>query len=445
MGWSWTPGDVDVPELTERGSFREVVLAGRLAAALSRINLRDGQPWLDDNRVAKSIRDLERAAGHQLMEVNQAATELLLKGTVVDGLPDWDNGRPQPTRYIDFEHPENNDFLVINQFKVELTSGRGHVIPDAVLFANGIPIVVAEFKSPGIENPIHEAINQLLRYSNQRRELFPTLYDDHEGVEKLFHTNQLLIASDFFEARAATIGAPPEAYLEWADTSPVPLGTVAEELGIISADVGANNYSPLLEEAKGELLAIGPEQSECVGTPLFFRRQEQRPEDLRKAQGAALQSQQVLTAGMLRPAHLLDLIRNFTVFQQVDGKTRKVVAHDLLQAVARVNRTCGRKKCGYVVDYIGVARHLNEALKEYDGEDTEGALIDINVELPVERIRQEVAKVGFWKNSDQRELLTRHLVRDLNASGVCLPGKERDIAQRLVALAKENHVNLVKK
>ena len=42
--------------------------------------------------------------------------------------------------------------------------------------------------------------------------------------------------------------------------------------------------------------------------------------------GRTLQSQQILTAGMLRPAHLLDLIRNFTVFQQVDGKTRKVVA-----------------------------------------------------------------------------------------------------------------------
>jgi outer membrane protein assembly factor BamA len=42
-----------------------------------------------------------------------------------------------------------------------------------------------------------------------------------------------------------------------------------------------------------------------------------------------------------------------------------------------VNRTCSLKKCGYVVDYIGVARHLNDALKEYDGEDTEGALIDI--------------------------------------------------------------------
>lgn len=319
MGWSWIEGDVDVAELTERESFREVLLKDRLAEALKRVNLRDVQPWLDDARVEKAIRDLERVSGHRLMEINQAATELLLKGTVSDGLPDWDNGRPQPIRYIDFEHPEKNDFLVVNQFKVELTSGRGHVIPDAVLFINGIPIVVAEFKSPGIENPMHEAINQLLRYSNQRRELFPTIYTDNEGVEKLFHTNQILIASNFFEARAATIGAPPEAYLEWADTSPVHMSTVAEELGIISANDD-------LEEAKGELLGVGPEQTERVGTPLFFRHTEQRPEALRSAQGAVLQSQQVLTAGMLRPAHLLDLIRNFSVFQQVDGKTRKVVA-----------------------------------------------------------------------------------------------------------------------
>ena len=319
MGWSWIEGDVDVAELTERENFREVLLKGRLAEALRRINLRDGQPWLDEARITKSIRDLSPPTVHRVMEVNQAATELLLKGTVVDGLPDWDNCRPQPIRYIDFEHPEKNDFLVVNQFKVELTSGRGHVIPDAVLFINGIPIVVAEFKSPGIENPMHEAINQLLRYSNQRRELFPTLYTDNEGVEKLFHTNQLLIASNFFEARAATIGAPPEAYLEWSDTSPVPMSTVAEELGIISANDD-------LEEAKGELLAVGPEQTERVGTPLFFRHTEQRPEALRSAHGAGLQSQQILTAGMLRPVHLLDLIRNFTVFQQVDGKTRKVVA-----------------------------------------------------------------------------------------------------------------------
>jgi len=88
MGWEWLEGDVDVPELTERTSFCEVLLKDRLAAALRKISLRDGQPWLDDARIAKAIRDLEQAAGHRLMEINQTATELLLKGTVVDGLSD---------------------------------------------------------------------------------------------------------------------------------------------------------------------------------------------------------------------------------------------------------------------------------------------------------------------------------------------------------------------
>jgi type I restriction enzyme R subunit len=96
------------------------------------------------------------------------------------------------------------------------------------------------------------------------------------------------------------------------------MSTVAEELGMLST-------SPEQVEAEQEVAALGPEQSERAGTPLFFRKPEQRPIAMRSAH-ATLQSQQVLAAGMLRPAHLLDLVRNFTVFQQVDGKTRKVVA-----------------------------------------------------------------------------------------------------------------------
>ena len=77
------------------------------------------------------------------------------------------------------------------------------------------------------------------------------------------------------------------------------------------------------------------------------------------------------------------LLTGFDVpVEQVLYLDRKIVAHDLLQAIARVNRTSGSKKCGYVVDYIGVARHLNDALKDYDGEDVEGSLIDISSELP---------------------------------------------------------------
>jgi len=273
MGWEWIEADPDLPESTERASSREVLLEGRLAKSLRAINLRDGQPWLDDARIEKMIRDLEQAAGHRLMEVNEAVTELLLKGTVVDGLADWDQGRPQPVRYIDFEQWDNNDFLVINQFKVELTSGQGHVLPDGVLFVNGIPLVVAEFKSPGIEEPIAAAINQLLRYSNQRREVWPTLYQEHEGVQRLFRTNQLLIASDFFEARAGTLGAPPEAYLEWSDTSPVAPAAVLAELRQSPTVEAAGDSAPdATRQGAEQLLGVGPEQSGRAGKSLFFER-----------------------------------------------------------------------------------------------------------------------------------------------------------------------------
>jgi type I restriction enzyme, R subunit len=60
-----------VPELTECGSFGEVLLKERLAASLRKLNLRDGQPWLDNVHIARAIHDLEQAGGHWLMEINQ--------------------------------------------------------------------------------------------------------------------------------------------------------------------------------------------------------------------------------------------------------------------------------------------------------------------------------------------------------------------------------------
>jgi len=62
----------------------------------------------------------------------------------------------------------------------------------------------------------------------------------------------------------------------------------------------------------------------------------------------------------------------------------------------------------------------------------------------VEGIQQEVRKVGFWKNDAMLELLTRALVRDLNNTRIHCKKGERDLAQRLVALAKEKHVQLTR-
>ena len=71
------------------------------------------------------------------------------------------------------------------------------------------------------------------------------------------------------------------------------------------------------------------------------------------------------------------------------------------------------------------------------------AALAVTLEM-VDRIRQELRKVGFWKNDDMRELLTRALVRDLDRAGICRAGGERDLAQRLVALARENHEYLTR-
>jgi hypothetical protein len=63
MGWQWIEGDSDVPELTERANFREVLLKVRLANALRKLNLRDGQPWLDDDRNPPHHREAGKGRG----------------------------------------------------------------------------------------------------------------------------------------------------------------------------------------------------------------------------------------------------------------------------------------------------------------------------------------------------------------------------------------------
>ena len=91
-----------------------------------------------------------------------------------------------------------------------------------------------------------------------------------------------------------------------------------------------------------------------------------------------------------------------------------------------------------------VRRVLEACLPEPDADATRRtATINTTLDI-VERLRQEVKKVGFWKNATMRELLTKQLVRDLDSSGICPTGKARDLAQRLVALAKENHEALVR-
>jgi len=79
MGRQWIEGDTDLPEFTERQSLREVLLKDRLAAAPRKLNLRDGQPWLDDERIGRIIEKMEKPGGPPLMDRTEAAIRVLLK------------------------------------------------------------------------------------------------------------------------------------------------------------------------------------------------------------------------------------------------------------------------------------------------------------------------------------------------------------------------------
>lgn len=272
MGWKVVTGNLDEPSATGRESFREVLLKDDLRKALRRINTRDGEPWLDDDRVSQAISALDRITAPRLMEANEEATELLLKGTTVAGLDDWDNGRERTIHFIDWDHPENNELLAINQFRVDCPKGQAKefIAPDITLFINGIPVGVVECKSPGVHEPIATAVDQLRRYSNQRKA--DGEVEDNEGNEKLFFTNQLLIATSYDEARVGSIGSSLTHFLEWKDPAPVSLDQVKTELG-----------------------------------------------------KDTLSSQNRLVAGMLRREHLLDIIRHFILFKTLGGRRIKVV------------------------------------------------------------------------------------------------------------------------
>lgn len=149
------------------------------------------------------VNALTRIAAPGLLEANQQGTELLISGIMVEGLPGWDGDRDQRINYVDWENPLRNDFVVVAQFRVDIpgTQGRKCIVPDEVLFVNGIPLVLVECKKPG--EGLAEAVRQQLRYTD-RRGATPS-----EGNPKLFHTMQLLIATSGEGPRSARSPAPP--------------------------------------------------------------------------------------------------------------------------------------------------------------------------------------------------------------------------------------------
>lgn len=251
---------VQTPEQSDRASFDQVVLLPRLRAALGRLN-----PFLTVEQVEEVARRITLPPASGLLENNQHVLRLLLENTSV--AVNHATGEKSPTvRYVDFACPQQNDFVAVSQFKVRIPGTEHHILPDIVLFLNGLPVAVIECKSSRVKEPVGEAIDQLLRYSQQRGA-------SGEGNPELFHYNQFLVATCRSEARFGTITTHiPKHWYRWSDPYPLSLD-----------DLPHSGTSP--------------------------------------------NDQQRLVAGMCAPANLLELLQSFIIFSVNDkGKTVKIVA-----------------------------------------------------------------------------------------------------------------------
>ena len=207
LGWSYVEGAQLSPDKSdERSSLKDVVLEKRLTSSLKRIN-----PWINDENLRKVTRELTKTLYSNLIEANQGIwTHINQCISVMQDLGKGNKG--QTVHIIDFENPENNEFLCTNQFKV--SGVNQNIVPDILCFVNGLPLAVIECKSPYITNPMEAGIDQLLRYANRRTS------EHNEGAEKLFHYNSMMVSTHRDKARVGTITSLMEHYLEWKDPYP---------------------------------------------------------------------------------------------------------------------------------------------------------------------------------------------------------------------------------
>ncbi len=186
-------------EKPERSHYGEVFLAGRMEQAIRRIN-----PRLSPAVLQTALKEVQRIHSPDLLANNEAFHRLLTEGVKVSRQQDgFDRG--DLVWLIDFANPENNEFLVANQFTVIGHSDNGghqNKRPDLVLFVNGIPLVVIELKNATDENAtIQAAYRQLETYK--------------QAIPSLFAANAFTVISDGLEARAGTLSSGLSRFMAW--------------------------------------------------------------------------------------------------------------------------------------------------------------------------------------------------------------------------------------
>lgn len=188
----------------QRETYEQVLLLRRLQQAVKHIN-----PSIPADAQAEAIKEIQRIASPELLANNETFHRLLTEGIPVSKRVGGDD-RGDRVWLIDFKNPQNNDFVVANQFTVSSTSSDTAAVgersrtkrPDVILFVNGIPLVVIELKNAADENAsIHSAFRQIETYK--------------AVIPSLFTYNGFVIISDGLEAKAGTISSGFSRFMSW--------------------------------------------------------------------------------------------------------------------------------------------------------------------------------------------------------------------------------------
>lgn len=204
LGYSYASDGLIGPDGTqpERESHGVVVLQGRLAAAVARLN--SGLPVEAQHDAINKLLQVEFPS---LIEENRRLHRLIVEGVDVEYYAADGTLTTGKARLIEFDDPEQNDWLVVNQFVVIAASGGLSYKrrPDVVVFVNGLPLAVIELKAPGSDSAtLAGGYNQLQTYKQQ--------------IPALFHYNTLLVTSDGISARVGSLSADQERYMPWRTT-----------------------------------------------------------------------------------------------------------------------------------------------------------------------------------------------------------------------------------
>lgn len=187
----------EIDDAGERSDATQFLLQGRVSAALQRLN-----PDLQHATVEEAARTLSRSPHPTLLQNNRWFHTQLVDGVEVEYRdPNSGETRGGRARLVDFEHPEQNDLLVVRQLTITGASGK-RIRPDLTVFLNGIPIAVIELKDPtDTEADLWTAIDQFERYKRT--------------VPDFFVPNALLVASDGLLTRVGSITSGPDRFMPW--------------------------------------------------------------------------------------------------------------------------------------------------------------------------------------------------------------------------------------